>query len=358
MTTSITAATEEQPWQRDLDQLAELHIAYRRLGSYLDSRTRPGAVAIDNFGDGGLGTWVMKLGALIHTDMLLRTAQSATGASWSAEPCVAGDLDQPALARIVNFVLGDASAIDADRRAAELILQAAPGFARWVRDNAGFVRRAVDHMLACGIRQFLDLGAGMGGTRGNVLQLACRGDSPRVRVACVDLDPVAIASLRNAADPEEVSVHELDLFATDQVLSPDAVWQLLDPAKPVGVVLTSVLQLEPDSVRVGEALRRYHDALAEGSMLVISHLGGKHAPREEIEPLVAMHADLGFPMVTRGSSELVTLLGPWLPQLDGVVPPRLWQPEPADPQFDTAHLGNAVLAIKSVHPREERIAGR
>ena len=354
LTASLTSGPEQQAWQRDLDQLAELHSAYRRLGSYLAARTQPGVLAVDTFADGGgLGTWIMKLGARIHADAMVSAAQSANAGTWSTEPTAGPDLDQPAMARIVNYVLGDASAFEADRRVAEVITHTVPAFAQWVRDNAGFVRRAVNHMLDSGIRQFLDLGAGMGTTRGSVAQVARHRDPATVRVACIDLDPVAVASLSASADPDGISVHELDLFAVDQVLNDDAAWQLLDPAEPVGVVLTSVLHFEPDSARIEAALHQYHDSLAAGSMLAISHLGGTREPLGELAMLVDVLGDLGFPIFPRSGAELIDVLGPWLPQLDGVVPPRLWQPEGAIRPLNAAHLGNAVLAVKSAIPSEE-----
>ena len=255
------------------------------------------------------------------------------------------DLDQPAPARIDNYVLGDEAGFEVDRAAAELIVQAAPSYPQWVRDNAGFIRRVVSHMLASGIRQFLDLGAGMGTTRGNVSQLARRPVAD-ARVACVEIDPVAAAHLRAAAGSDGVSVHQLDLFAVDEVLHPDQVWRLLDSDKPVGVVLTSVLQYEPDASRIAVALRRYHDALAGGSMLAITHLTGARTVRRD-RRAGRRAQPLGLPLTVRDGAELADLLGPWRPQPDGLVPPRLWRPDHPRLPSNTTHLGGAVLAVKT-----------
>lgn len=75
MTGQITPPVDEQPWQRDLDRLNELHLAYRCLGRYLAARARPGPDAVDGL---WLGTWVMKLGADIHSDAVQSHSASAT----------------------------------------------------------------------------------------------------------------------------------------------------------------------------------------------------------------------------------------------------------------------------------------
>ncbi|WP_158852880.1 SAM-dependent methyltransferase [Saccharothrix deserti] len=75
------------------------------------------------------------------------------------------DLDAPSLARIYDYLLGGGHNFAADRVVADKIAALVPGYGVFVRENSMFRRRAVLHMLAAGIEQFLDVGTGVFSTR-------------------------------------------------------------------------------------------------------------------------------------------------------------------------------------------------
>jgi hypothetical protein len=65
-------------------------------------------------------------------------------------------------ARIYNYWLGGKDNFAADREAAEQAIAANPGIVADVRANREFLVRAVRYLAAeCGVRQFLDIGAGL-----------------------------------------------------------------------------------------------------------------------------------------------------------------------------------------------------
>lgn len=103
------------------------------------------------------------------------------------------DVNVPSLSRIYDYLLGGGHNLASDRAVADAIMALVPRYDVFVRENRAFVYRAVLHMLAAGIDQFLDLGAGLGGVR-HVHELA-QAEQPQARVVYIDCDPVVIARL-------------------------------------------------------------------------------------------------------------------------------------------------------------------
>ncbi len=65
-------------------------------------------------------------------------------------------------ARVYNYWLGGKDNFAVDREAAEQAIAATPGIVADVRANRMFLSRVVHYLAAeCGIRQFLDIGAGL-----------------------------------------------------------------------------------------------------------------------------------------------------------------------------------------------------
>jgi hypothetical protein len=244
------------------------------------------------------------------------------------------DVEAACTARIDDFVLGGSSSMAIDRAAAEQLLAAVPEYPGFVLDSWTFVRRAVGVMLDAGIDQFLDLGAGIDAV-GIAQELAHRSTQD-ARLAYVETDPVCVAQLESRVrDRVQVAVHPIDLFAVSWVLDPEAVWRLLDRDRPVGIVTASVLHYELSDDAVAAVLQRYHDGVAPGSMLAITHLsGGKDQPAAA--RLEEAHTKVGFPIRTRSRTSLTALMRPWTPAALTSAP------------ADDLRLGAALLARKPV----------
>src|ERR1700722_15765859 len=85
------------------------------------------------------------------------------------------DTSVPNVARVWNYLVGGRDNFEADRRAARLLISAAPVMAEIGPVSRAFLRRAVTYLAAeAGIRQFLDIGTGMptGGNTHEVAQAA------------------------------------------------------------------------------------------------------------------------------------------------------------------------------------------
>jgi O-methyltransferase involved in polyketide biosynthesis len=178
------------------------------------------------------------------------------------------DTDVPNIARVYDFFLGGKDNFAADRELAAQIAELAPDWVQACRDNRQFVGRAVTWAAGQGIRQFLDLGAGLP-THPAVHEVA--GEiSPGPHVCYVDNDPVVVAHARALlTKPANVNVTDVDLSDPASVLEHPGVTGIIDRSEPVCVLLAMVLHFyDPESAR--ELAHGYASRLAPGSVLAIS----------------------------------------------------------------------------------------
>src|SRR6516165_2260765 len=98
-------------------------------------------------------------------------------------------------ARIYDYWLGGKDNFAADREAAEQAIAANPGIVADVRANREFLVRAVRYLAGeRGVRQFLDIGAGLP-TANNTHEVA-QAVAPDTRVVYVDNDPLVLVHAR------------------------------------------------------------------------------------------------------------------------------------------------------------------
>ncbi|MFG3436727.1 SAM-dependent methyltransferase [Nonomuraea sp. NPDC047897] len=146
----------------------------------------------------------------------------------------------PNLARMYDYMLGGVTNYAVDREATDRLAELVPQAVPLARVNRGFQQRAVRHLAATGVRQFLDLGSGLP-TQGSVHQVV-----PDARVVYVDRDPV-VAEHATALlhDESRAAFVQADLLDAARVL--DRAAAFLDLSRPVGVLLISILHFIPDT---------------------------------------------------------------------------------------------------------------
>lgn len=184
-----------------------------------------------------------------------------------------------------NYWLGGTDNFEADRQAGQAIQAVRPGIADHARENKQFLTRAVTYLAAHGIRQFLDVGAGLPTSPardGEAAPLwratheAARAVVPDATVAYLDHDPVAVEHSRrvlaaqSGVDLAGVVATGGDMLEPEAILADPAVRAAgFDPAEPAGVLLACVLHFVPEPV-ARDVVARFHRALAPGSYLVVS----------------------------------------------------------------------------------------
>src|SRR5579859_5173764 len=100
-------------------------------------------------------------------------------------------IDRPNVARMWDYFLGGGHHFAIDREAAEEVIKVYPDLPLVAQVTRAFLGRSVRFLLAQGVDQFLDVGAGIP-TANSVHEIAQRLN-PAARVAYVDIDPVAVA---------------------------------------------------------------------------------------------------------------------------------------------------------------------
>jgi S-adenosyl methyltransferase len=123
-------------------------------------------------------------------------------------------------ARIYDYWLGGKDNFAVDREAAEQAIAAYPPILRAVRAQRAFLARAVRFLAECGVRQFLDIGAGIP-TANNTHEVA-QAVAPDARIVYVDNDPIVLAHARallTSATQGATAYLDADLRDCDTILA-------------------------------------------------------------------------------------------------------------------------------------------
>lgn len=200
------------------------------------------------------------------------------------------DPDTPSPARLYDYYLGGTDNFQADRDAAERIRARMPELADAAWANRGFHQRAALWMAGtAGIRQFLDIGAGLP-TRNNTHQ-AVQRVIPDARVVYVDNDPLvrlhASALLTGTGTTRFITA---DLRDPDSVLNHPHTRELIDPGQPAGLLMTAVLHFVADGSDPYGLVARYLAALAPGSYLALTHITADQKPPAAVEAILDSYA--------------------------------------------------------------------
>jgi SAM-dependent methyltransferase len=258
------------------------------------------------------------------------------------------DISVPSVSRIYDFYLGGSHNFEVDRAAARRAMEFMPGLPKIMQANRAFMRRAVNYAVGEGITQFLDIGSGIP-TFGNVHEVARRA-SPEAKVLYVDHDPVAVAHSRAVLDGDTQSdVVAADLRKPREILdSPEA--QLLDLERPVALLLVAVLHFLTDEDEPWEAVAELRDALAPGSLLVITHASfeGIPLPAEQAGGTVGVYRDIRNPLVMRSREEVGRFFDGYTMVEPGLVSMPNWRPDgPVDQEDPYAFSGFAGVGRKA-----------
>ncbi|WP_328615870.1 SAM-dependent methyltransferase [Amycolatopsis sp. NBC_00355] len=244
------------------------------------------------------------------------------------------DTSVPNPARVYDFWLDGDHNFAADRALGEQILKIMPGIRDAARLNRAFLRRAARHMVDAGIRQFLDVGAGIP-TVGNLHEIVQQAD-PSCRVVYVDREPVAVAhSELLLQGNDRCAVIQADLRDVDEIFA--GAGKLLDPGQPTGLFMLLLLHFVPDSWDPVSILARYRERLAPGSFLALTHVAADTESATELGEAVQVYTtqqnqqNQPFP---RTQEEVLRFFDGFDLVEPGLVGCALWNPEGAGDMSD------------------------
>ncbi|MEU5080918.1 MULTISPECIES: SAM-dependent methyltransferase [Streptomyces] len=245
------------------------------------------------------------------------------------------DISVPSVSRIYDYYLGGSHNFEVDREAARRAMEFMPGLPKIMQANRAFMRRAVRFAAGEGITQFLDIGSGIP-TFGNVHEVA-QAAVPGARVVYVDHDPVAVAhSEAVLADNDDADVIAADLLKPQEILASPRLERLIDLKRPVALLLVAILHFVDDADDPYGAVAGLREALAPGSLLILTHATyeGIPLPAERAEGAVDVYKDIRNPLIMRSRDEVARFFEGYDMVEPGLVQMPHWRPDSAPEDED------------------------
>ncbi len=250
--------------------------------------------------------------------------------------------DIPHPARIYDYWLGGKDNFAVDRETAEHALGLVPEMVDYARGNRQFMVRAVRFLCDAGIRQFIDIGAGLP-TSPNVHEIAQQAD-PDARVVYVDNDPVVFLHAEALmAKGAGTMVVRADLRDVDEVIRQAGT--LLDLSQPVGLMFVACLHHLEDHEDPAGIVARYLDAVAPGSYLVLSHCTDEFA-YEKMHEGSADFKRRGGIFIPRGRGGIMRMFNGRKLLDPGLVLVSYWRPDGGQPDPNA----DRVMAYGGIAP--------
>lgn len=250
--------------------------------------------------------------------------------------------------RVYDYLLGGKDNLATDRKLAEENLQKIPDARDRVRAQRLFLERAVKYLVGeVGIRQLLDIGAGMPqAVMSNVHEIALH-IAPDCRIVYVDSNLVAIAHWRGwHADGKQIAAAGVWMQEPEEILRHPETQALLNLDEPVGVLLSGLLHFIPDEDDPAGLVSRLHQHLAPGSHFAITHLS-YDVEIETSNELSNIFADTETPMFPRSRSRIEEMLTGLEKVLPGMVPLIYWRPD-----MPIIH-STSTFGVVAVKPRSQ-----
>jgi hypothetical protein len=215
----------------------------------------------------------------------------------------------PHSARVWNYWLGGTDNFAVDRAAGDQVRAAYPEVVDVARASRAFLVRVVTYLAgAAGIRQFLDIGAGLP-TADNTHEIA-RRVAPDARIVYVDNDPLVLVHARallNSCPEGATDYLDADVNDSDTILREAA--RTLDFTRPVALMLLGILGNVADTGAAHSIVKRLVDAVPSGSYLVIND--GIKASDVHAEAEQAAH-DAGHQYVLRSPEQIEASSMGWI----------------------------------------------
>lgn len=239
------------------------------------------------------------------------------------------DTSKPHPARRYDYWLGGKDNYPADRESADAVAEGFPTVRLAAVENRNFLRRAVNFLAAdAGIRQFLDIGAGLP-TAGNVHEIA-QDIAPSSRIVYVDNDPIVLLHARDLlrSSPEGATAYiDADLRDPETILSHPAVTDVLDHSEPIALMLVAIMHFITDNEQAYRLVRTLCSALPSGSYLVLSHATSDHLAAEDLADSDAANLRSGVPFRLRTGAEITEFFRGYELVPPGIASVINWRPD-------------------------------
>lgn len=187
-------------------------------------------------------------------------------------PRLADSMNTAQPARVRDYLGRGKDNYEPDRVLAHAIRDLYPSADTAVQASRAFHRSATEHLATEGVRQFLDIGAGIGPSV-HIVAHDVRRDA---RIVYVDHDPIVLCHGRAVSTGDNVHWYGTDLDEPQAIA--DYAGQFLDFTEPVAVSLVGVLEFVPAQAYALRAVRALLAPLTSGSALVLCTATADYAP--------------------------------------------------------------------------------
>lgn len=254
------------------------------------------------------------------------------------------DLTVPSVSRMYDYYLGGSHNFEVDREAGRNAVAAMPALPKVAQVNRAFMRRAVAYAMGEGVTQFLDIGSGIP-TFGSAHEAAQNLD-PRARVVYVENDPVAVAHSRAVLENNDrAGIVSADFRSPQDILHSQEAGQLLDFEKPVALMLLALLHFVEDKDAPGRVIAELRDALAPGSLLMLTHAAVAGGPQGDAPlDVQGVYRGASSPLVLRRRTEIEKFFDGFELVEPGLVAMPEWRPD-SSPALEDPAVFNACAGV-------------
>ena len=245
------------------------------------------------------------------------------------------DTTRPHPARRYDYWLGGKDNYAADRASAAEI--EANGFSTIrlaARENRQFLGRVVSYLAADeGIRQFLDIGAGLPAAN-NVHEVA-QGVDPTARIVYVDNDPIVLAHARvllRSSREGATAYIDADVRDPERILRDPELLATLDLDRPVALTLLAILHFISDEEQPHAIVERLRTALPSGSFVVLTHATSDHLTPAQLAASAEANERSGVQFRLRSTAEFTQFFDGLELMPPGITSVVNWRPPVEQPQ--------------------------
>ena len=216
------------------------------------------------------------------------------------------DITKAHIGRIYDYVLGGTYNYEADRRAAEAMIELMPSYPRWARSNRSFLNHVGKLWAAEGRTRVLDLGSGLP-TQGHFNTCL-----PEARILFADFDPLTVAQGQQIlAYTSDMAYVEADVRNPAPLL--DQASTFFDGERNLAVGCIGVLYfLSDDELR--SLMTTLHAFCAPGSSLALSFptMDDDGPVTDEIRAVFQSSAEMArIAFHHRTAAEVAQIIKPW-----------------------------------------------
>ncbi|MBG0818430.1 SAM-dependent methyltransferase [Planomonospora sp. ID82291] len=262
------------------------------------------------------------------------------------------DPHTPAVYRVYQGLSSDGKdAFAADREVAAQLTVLIPAVRQAARANLAFLEAAVRAASQRGVRQFLDLGAGLPRPDRNLHDVA-RTIEEDIRFVYLDHEKAVITHWQGLLYGEHgagLAAVLGDALHPDEALALSQACGLIDPAQPTGLIMGALAHFWDDGT-AAKTITSYMEALTAGSMLIFSHATSDGHDPEQIAAAKDIYPVDVHPRTAAQIQRLLTDPGPHGPGLEllnpGLVSVHAWPKPPEEGVPPGPPAGLAAVGVK------------